>query len=119
MAVTRRLTSRTIATAVDALRVADPKMARAIDAVGPCTMLPRTDGTHFDHLARAIVYQPSRDKYMYAFGDQVGLPEDGQPQDPDGPDDNYIPPEDDDRDEDREGRVHSGSRCSLWCGSAR
>ncbi|MBP6773193.1 MAG: DNA-3-methyladenine glycosylase 2 family protein [Gemmatimonadaceae bacterium] len=57
MAVTRRLTSRTIATAVDALRVADPKMARAIDAVGPCTMLPRTDGTHFDHLARAIVYQ--------------------------------------------------------------
>ncbi|HOS43293.1 MAG TPA: hypothetical protein PK794_06345, partial [Armatimonadota bacterium] len=51
--------------------------------------------------ARAIVYQPSRDKYMYAFGDQVGLPEDGQPQDPDGPDDNYIPPEDDDRDEAR------------------
>jgi DNA-3-methyladenine glycosylase II len=57
MAVTRRLTSRSLATAVDALRVADPKMARAIDAVGPCTMLPRTDGTHFDHLARAIVYQ--------------------------------------------------------------
>lgn len=32
-------------------------MAVAIERVGPCTMLPRADGTHFDHLARAIVYQ--------------------------------------------------------------
>lgn len=32
-------------------------MARAIHAVGPCTLRPRTEGSHFDHLARAIVYQ--------------------------------------------------------------
>lgn len=53
----RALTPRAIAAGVDALRSADPKLARAIDVVGPCTMLPRRDGTHFDHLARAIVYQ--------------------------------------------------------------
>lgn len=53
----RALTPRSIVKAVEALRAADPKMARAIDAVGPCTLRPRTEGTHFDHLARAIVYQ--------------------------------------------------------------
>ena len=56
-AVPRALTTRTINKAVDALRAADPKMARAIEVVGPCTLRPRTEGTHFDHLARAIVYQ--------------------------------------------------------------
>ncbi len=55
--VPRALTTRTINRAVEALRAADPKMARAIDAVGPCTLRPRSEGTHFDHLARAIVYQ--------------------------------------------------------------
>lgn len=35
----------------------DAKMAAAIERVGPCTMIPRVDGTHFDHLSRAIVYQ--------------------------------------------------------------
>lgn len=39
------------------LRAADPRLARVIDAVGPCTMLPRREGTHFAHLARAIVFQ--------------------------------------------------------------
>lgn len=53
----RTLTARSIRTAVDALRAADPKMARAIDVVGPCALKPRREGTHFDHLARAIVYQ--------------------------------------------------------------
>ncbi len=51
------LTPRTAASAVAALRAADPKLARAIDAVGPYTLTPRRDGSHFDHLARAIVYQ--------------------------------------------------------------
>ncbi len=55
--VPRVLTARSINRAVDVLRAADPKMARAIDVVGPCTMRARTEGTHFDHLARAIVYQ--------------------------------------------------------------
>ena len=56
-AVPRALTTRSINAAVAALRASDVKMARAIDAVGPCTLRPRTEGTHFDHLARAIVYQ--------------------------------------------------------------
>lgn len=28
-----------------------------IERVGPCRLAPRTEGTHFDHVARAIVYQ--------------------------------------------------------------
>lgn len=51
------LTPARITAAVAALRAADPNMADAIDRVGPCTLRPRTEGTHFDHLARAIVYQ--------------------------------------------------------------
>lgn len=56
-ATPRVLTARATNTAVALLRATDPKLARAIDAVGPCTLRPRTEGTHFDHLARAIVYQ--------------------------------------------------------------
>jgi len=52
-----RLTPRRLEEAVAALRASDPKMAVAIERVGPCTMTPRVDGTHFDHLARAIVFQ--------------------------------------------------------------
>lgn len=43
--------------AVTALRAADVRLARVIDAVGPCTMLPSHDGSHCTHLVRAIVYQ--------------------------------------------------------------
>lgn len=53
----RVLTARTINAAVESLRQADARLARAIDAVGPCTLRPRREGSHFDHLARAIVYQ--------------------------------------------------------------
>lgn len=52
-----RLTPRRLKEAVAALSAKDPKMAAAIERVGPCTMIPRVDGTHFDHLARAIVFQ--------------------------------------------------------------
>ncbi|WP_309672471.1 DNA-3-methyladenine glycosylase [Gemmatimonas sp.] len=52
-----RLTPRRLKEAVSALSAKDPKMAAAIERVGPCTMIPRVDGTHFDHLARAIVFQ--------------------------------------------------------------
>ena len=43
--------------AVRELAAADPVMARVIDAIGPCRLIVRHDGTHFEHLARAIVYQ--------------------------------------------------------------
>jgi DNA-3-methyladenine glycosylase II len=51
------LTPRRLVEAVAHLREADAKLARVIDAVGPCTMRPAREGTHFTHLARAIVYQ--------------------------------------------------------------
>ena len=43
--------------AVRHLKRADPALRALIDRVGPCRLTLRTEGTHFDHLARAIVYQ--------------------------------------------------------------
>ena len=43
--------------ALEHLRRTDPALAKVIDEVGPCEMTPRTVGTHFDALVRAIVYQ--------------------------------------------------------------
>ena len=39
------------------LRRADERIARVIASVGPCRFTHRTEGTHFDALLRAIVYQ--------------------------------------------------------------
>jgi DNA-3-methyladenine glycosylase II len=39
------------------LRSVDPVMAHVIDRVGPITLTPRSEGTHFDILIRSIVYQ--------------------------------------------------------------
>lgn len=39
------------------LRSVDPVMARVIDSIGPVTLIPRTEGTHFDILLRSIVFQ--------------------------------------------------------------
>lgn len=55
--VTVRLTQQTLKRAADELSAADPRLARVIAAVGPCTMVPRAEGSHFDHLTRNIVYQ--------------------------------------------------------------
>jgi 3-methyladenine DNA glycosylase/8-oxoguanine DNA glycosylase len=43
--------------AVRHLKRVDPVLTRVITEVGPCRFTLRTDGTHFDHLARAIIYQ--------------------------------------------------------------
>lgn len=43
--------------AVGRLRRADPAMAAVIARVGPCRFTVRAEGTHFDALARAILYQ--------------------------------------------------------------
>jgi DNA-3-methyladenine glycosylase II len=45
------------ARAVSHLKKSDPAMARVIDLVGPCRFEVRAEGTHFDHIVRAIVYQ--------------------------------------------------------------
>jgi DNA-3-methyladenine glycosylase II len=51
------MTKRTLAKAVSYLQDADPKLAAVIEQVGPCQFTTRTEGTHFDAVARAIVYQ--------------------------------------------------------------
>jgi DNA-3-methyladenine glycosylase II len=43
--------------AVRHLKRVDPVLTRVITEVGPCRFTLRTDGSHFDHLARAIIYQ--------------------------------------------------------------
>jgi len=43
--------------ALNHLRKVDPVLAQVIDAVGSCTLAPRTEWTHFDALVRSIVYQ--------------------------------------------------------------
>jgi DNA-3-methyladenine glycosylase II len=43
--------------AVRHLKRADPIMARLIGEVGACGFRLRSDGAHFDHITRAIVYQ--------------------------------------------------------------
>ena len=43
--------------AVAHLKRVDPRMAAVVRAVGPCRFAPRVEGTHFEALARAIVYQ--------------------------------------------------------------
>ncbi len=52
-----RLTRTTLAQATTELSARDARLARVIEAVGPCTMIARRQGTHFEHLSRAIVYQ--------------------------------------------------------------
>lgn len=52
-----RLTKTTLQQATVELSARDARLARVIDVVGPCTMISRREGTHFEHLARAIVYQ--------------------------------------------------------------
>ena len=49
--------SGTSARAVRHLRRSDPVLADVIRRVGPCRFVPRNNGTHFEALARAIVYQ--------------------------------------------------------------
>ncbi len=39
------------------LKRVDPVLARVIATVGACTLRPHADGTHFNYLVRAIVYQ--------------------------------------------------------------
>ncbi|MEN9507637.1 MAG: hypothetical protein RLZZ621_200 [Gemmatimonadota bacterium] len=51
------LTRRRLDEAQAALAACDPKLGAIIEQVGPCTLLPRREGTHFAHLARNIVYQ--------------------------------------------------------------
>jgi DNA-3-methyladenine glycosylase II len=43
--------------ALNHLRKADPVLRNVIERVGTCSLRPMTDGTHFDFIARSIVFQ--------------------------------------------------------------
>lgn len=43
--------------AVTHLKTADPVLAAVMERVGRCRFVPRAEGTHFDSLVRAVVYQ--------------------------------------------------------------
>jgi len=62
------------ASAVRHLKRSDPTLRGLIESVGPCRLRPRTEGTHFDHLVRAIVYQQLAGKAAAAIhGRLLGL----------------------------------------------
>lgn len=79
----RVLTATSVKEAVAALRANDPKLAKAIDRIGPCTLKPRRDGTHFDDIVRSIVFQQlsgsAATTILNRFVAQCG---DGQPPSP-------------------------------------
>lgn len=51
------LTRARLARAQQELAACDARLAAAIERVGPCTLLPRREGTHFGHLVRNIIFQ--------------------------------------------------------------
>ena len=60
--------------AVRHLKRVDPTLRGLIERVGPCRLTLRTEGVHFDHLARAIVYQQLAGKAAAAIhGRLLGL----------------------------------------------
>ena len=68
--------------AVTHLKRADPKLAAVIEAVGPCRFAARAEGTHFEAVARSIVYQQLSGKaagtihrrFHALFGDRAPEP---------------------------------------------
>ena len=77
------LTRRRLNTAQAALAAGDARLGAVIAEVGPCTLLPRTEGTHFAHLARNIVYQQLsgraaatiHDRFLTLLGAEGAVPE--------------------------------------------
>src|SRR5688572_31049872 len=65
--------------AVAHLKTADPRLAPIIELVGPCALSPRTEGTHFDALCRAIVYQQLSGKAAATIHGRVLALYDGRP----------------------------------------
>lgn len=43
--------------AITHLRAADPVLRHVIERVGPCRLRPLQEGTHFEFIARSIIYQ--------------------------------------------------------------
>lgn len=52
-----QLTAELLQQATSELSRNDPVLGQAISKLGECNLLPRTAGSHFEHLMRSIVYQ--------------------------------------------------------------
>jgi len=57
----------------------DPVLARVIADVGPCRFAARSEGSHFDHIVRAIVYQQLSGRAAATIHGRVVALFDGQP----------------------------------------
>lgn len=69
--------------AVNHLVRVDPVLAGVIERVGPCRFRPRREGSHFDAIARAIVYQQLSGKAAATiYGRLLGLYGDRTPTPP-------------------------------------
>ncbi len=68
--VHRPLSRKSLAIAVAQLSDADPLLGSWIERSGPCILLPETEGTHFDALARSIIHQQLAGKAARAIHDR-------------------------------------------------
>jgi len=60
--------------AIAHLKAVDPILGAWIDRAGPCGWEVKADGTHFDHVARSIVYQQvSGAAAATVYGRMLGL----------------------------------------------
>jgi len=57
----------------------DPVLARVIADVGPCRFAARSEGSHFDHILRAIVYQQLSGRAAATIHSRVVALFDGKP----------------------------------------
>ena len=70
-------------TAVRHLKRVDPKLAAVIEKIGPCRFTARAEGTHFEAVARSIVFQQLSGKaagtihkrFHALYGDRAPTPE--------------------------------------------
>jgi DNA-3-methyladenine glycosylase II len=64
--------------ALNHLRRADPALGAIIDRVGPYKLVPRADGTHFDHVVRSIIGQQLSGKAAQTIYSRVLALKDGK-----------------------------------------
>jgi len=57
----------------------DPVLARVMDDVGPCRFTVRREGSHFDHILRAIIYQQLSGRAAATIHGRVVALFDGKP----------------------------------------
>ena len=57
--------------AIAHLKKADPVLAEIIERVGPCRLVPKQEGTHFDAIVRSIIFQQLSGKAASTIHERV------------------------------------------------